>query len=80
MWSVGTFVVFLVDKRAAAGGSRRVRERTLHILAAMGGWPGTLVAMRVVRHKNRKVGFVAATLAIAAVHLAIAAAGLYSAR
>jgi uncharacterized membrane protein YsdA (DUF1294 family) len=70
--SVVAFVGFAVDKRAARGGrvgGRRIRERTLHGLEAVGGWPGALVAMVVLRHKNRKVGFVVVTCVIAAVHV-----------
>ena len=55
--SVVAFVVYAVDKSAAAGGRRRVPESTLHLLAWLGGWPGALVAQQVVRHKTQKVAF-----------------------
>jgi len=55
--SVAAFVAYAVDKSAAGGGRRRVSESTLHLLAGLGGWPGALVAQRVLRHKTRKLGF-----------------------
>lgn len=68
--SLATFVAFWLDKRLAQGGGRRIRERTLHLSAAIGGWPGALAAMHVLRHKNRKAGFVAAQFLIAFAHVA----------
>lgn len=46
-----------IDKRAAARGLRRVSEFKLILLAFLGGWPGTLVAMRWYHHKRRKTAF-----------------------
>lgn len=67
--SLITFIAFALDKRAAARGTRRTRERTLHLLELAGGWPGALAGMRFVRHKSRKWPFVLATATIAALHL-----------
>lgn len=55
--SVLAFVVYAVDKYAAVKGRWRVREATLHLLALAGGWPGALVAQRLLRHKTRKRAF-----------------------
>lgn len=55
--SAVTFAVYWFDKRLAQGGGRRIPENTLHWLALAFGWPGALVAQRVVRHKNRKGSF-----------------------
>jgi uncharacterized membrane protein YsdA (DUF1294 family) len=55
--SVAAFIAYGIDKSAAERGAWRTRERTLHLLAVIGGWPGALVAQTVLRHKSRKVSF-----------------------
>lgn len=57
--SLVTFIVYAVDKSAAQAGAWRVSERTLHLLALVGGWPGALVAHQVLRHKSAKAAFLA---------------------
>ncbi len=52
--SIAAFVAFAWDKDAAKQERRRVRERTLHTLTLLGGFLGTLLAMRLLRHKTRK--------------------------
>lgn len=52
-----TFVVYGFDKLAARRGGRRVRERTLHLLALCGGWPGALAGQQIFRHKTRNRTF-----------------------
>ena len=68
--SVAALVAYALDKSAARRGRRRVRERTLHALALLCGWPGALVAQQLFRHKRRKAGFVLVTWLIAAAHVA----------
>lgn len=55
--SLITFALYYFDKRAAIRGGRRTPENTLHILSALGGWPGAFLAQRIFRHKSSKTGF-----------------------
>ena len=55
--SLIAFVVYAVDKRAAATGRNRVPENSLHLLALAGGWPGAIVAQQSLRHKTAKRSF-----------------------
>jgi uncharacterized membrane protein YsdA (DUF1294 family) len=55
--SVAAVIVYAADKSAARRGDWRTPERTLHLLALVGGWPGALVAQRVFRHKSSKTSF-----------------------
>lgn len=57
--SVVAFLVYAIDKRAARKGRRRIPERTLHLIGLLGGWPGALLARKLIRHKTSKPGFVA---------------------
>jgi uncharacterized membrane protein YsdA (DUF1294 family) len=55
--NLATFVIFGLDKAAAADKRSRVPERALLTLAALGGSPGALLARPVFRHKTRKQPF-----------------------
>lgn len=55
--SLVTFISMAADKHAASRGARRTPERTLHLLELLGGWPGSLAAQRLLRHKNRDVRY-----------------------
>lgn len=55
--SVMTFIVYLVDKTAAQKNRWRIPEKTLHLLSLVGGWPGALLAQRLLRHKTQKISF-----------------------
>lgn len=52
-----TFTAFYVDKRRAVAGEWRVPERTLLLLATIGGWPAAKAAQLTLRHKTRKQPF-----------------------
>ncbi len=76
--SAVTFVAYGVDKRRAGSiGRRRVPERTLHLLALLGGWPGALLAQRRFRHKTKKASFRLAFWFVVLLHLTIVAGVVY---
>jgi uncharacterized membrane protein YsdA (DUF1294 family)/cold shock CspA family protein len=52
-----TFFAYALDKSAARNDRWRTPESTLHIFGLVGGWPGALVAQKVLRHKSKKVSF-----------------------
>ncbi|MBP1469031.1 cold shock and DUF1294 domain-containing protein [Candidatus Chloroploca sp. M-50] len=52
-----TALVYRFDKRQATQGQRRVPEATLHLLDALGGWPGALIAQWALHHKTRKAAY-----------------------
>lgn len=51
------FLAFGYDKFRAGRAGDRVPERHLLAVAAMGGWPGALLAMICFRHKTAKLSF-----------------------
>lgn len=55
--SLCTFALYFADKSAARANSARISERTLHIFALLGGWPGALAGQQLFRHKTRKQPF-----------------------
>lgn len=57
--SLVTFFAYGLDKSAARTNRWRTQEKTLHLFALAGGWPGAAIAQRVLCHKNRKTGFLA---------------------
>lgn len=55
--SVVAFLAYALDKSAARGGRWRTAESTLHGFGLIGGWPGALIAQKVLRHKTSKQPF-----------------------
>ena len=52
-----TFATYGLDKRAAIKHKPRTPERTLHLLALLGGSPAALLAQKTFRHKTAKRSF-----------------------
>jgi uncharacterized membrane protein YsdA (DUF1294 family) len=75
--SVASFAAFGFDKRRATTGGRRVPERTLLLLAFLGGWPGSILAQRQFRHKTQKVSFLFAFWAVVVLHVVLVGAVAY---
>jgi uncharacterized membrane protein YsdA (DUF1294 family) len=55
--SVVTYLVYRSDKSAAREGRWRTKESTLLLLGLLGGWPGAVLAQKVLHHKSRKTSF-----------------------
>jgi uncharacterized membrane protein YsdA (DUF1294 family)/cold shock CspA family protein len=53
-------LIYWADKSAAAQGKWRVSESALLLLGLAGGWPGAIIAQRLLHHKTRKRSFQAA--------------------
>ena len=55
--STCTLIAYKLDKTAAKHSHRRTPEKTLHILALIGGWPGAIIGQKLFRHKSKKLSF-----------------------
>ncbi|MHB8604013.1 MAG: DUF1294 domain-containing protein [Thermoplasmatota archaeon] len=58
-----------VDKALARRGARRVSERTLLLVAFVGGTPGLILAMIIAHHKTQKGSFLAKLLVLVAIQV-----------
>ena len=52
-----TYAMYAKDKAAARSDGWRTPESTLHLLSALGGWVGAMVAQTYLRHKSQKPEF-----------------------
>lgn len=66
--SLIAFVLYLHDKRSAMRSGWRTPEARLHLVEALGGWPGALLAQQLLRHKTRKFSFQALFWLIVVAH------------
>ena len=75
--SLLAFVFYGFDKRRARKDGRRVPEKTLHLMALFGGWPGALMGQRVFRHKTQKLSYRIVFWLCVMLHMVIVAAVVY---
>ena len=56
LFCINVFAIFITvhDKNAAKRGSWRTKERTLMLIAALGGAPAMYLTMLTIHHKTRK--------------------------
>jgi uncharacterized membrane protein YsdA (DUF1294 family) len=52
-----TYLAYVFDKAAALKGEWRTSESMLHLFSLVGGWPGAMLAQRMLRHKTQKQSF-----------------------
>ena len=76
--SLATFFAYGWDKGQAANGGRRTSERTLHLMAFMGGWPGAFFGQRQFRHKTQKMSFRIVFWLVVALHVGIVGTVAYA--
>ena len=74
--SLLTFLLYWRDKVKANRDEWRIAEKTLHLCSLVGGWPGALLAQRLLHHKSRKRSF--RIVFIATILLNIALVGAYT--
>lgn len=55
--SLAAFAAYATDKAAAKNGSRRLSEKSMHLISVMGGWPGAYLGQETFRHKTQKKSF-----------------------
>lgn len=75
--NIAAFAAFGVDKSRARRDKWRVRERTLFVLAILGGSLGAILGMRLFHHKTRHWYFRFGLPAILALQLMAVAALVY---
>ena len=71
-----TFGMYALDKSAAQQNQWRTKESTLHLCGIAGGWPGALIAQKVLHHKSRKPSFQTLLWITAALNCGVLLAGV----
>lgn len=72
--NVAAWIAYGLDKWKAKAGKWRIPERTLLLLALIGGSAGALAGMLLFRHKTRKTKFVVGVPVMFVAHCVILAA------
>jgi uncharacterized membrane protein YsdA (DUF1294 family) len=65
------FLAYYRDKQQAVRGLQRIPEARLHLYEFLGGWPGGLLAQRLIRHKSRKLSYRRQFWLIVTIHAAL---------
>lgn len=65
------FVLMFVDKKRAQNKQWRIKEATLFLSAAIGGSIGSMLGMKVFRHKTKHLSFLIGMPAIFIVQVAL---------
>ena len=68
--NAAAFLMMFLDKRFAVRGQWRIPEKTLFLLAALGGSLGGCLAMRLFHHKTRHRSFAVGFPLLLLVHAA----------
>jgi len=68
LFSLAAFLAYARDKYSAIHGTWRIPESSLHLLEAIGGWPGAYVAQQTMRHKTVKESYQITFWLIIAIH------------
>lgn len=55
--NLASFITFFIDKRKSIKNKWRIKESSLHLLSFAGGIYGSIAAMILFRHKNKKLKF-----------------------
>src|SRR5690554_1924215 len=50
-------LIMYIDKKKSKGNGSRINERQLFIVTALGGALGTIMGMKLLRHKSKKIYF-----------------------
>lgn len=66
------FVLMFVDKKRAQNNQWRIKEATLFLSAAIGGSIGSMLGMKVFRHKTKHWSFLIGMPAIFIIQVALA--------
>ncbi|WP_416189894.1 DUF1294 domain-containing protein [Neisseria sp. CCUG17229] len=76
--SIVSYLMYKFDKQIAQTTKKkrqtyqgRIPEKNLHILDALGGWPGALVSRTVYQHKTSKISFIRIFWLTVAINIAI---------
>ncbi|MEZ6059297.1 MAG: DUF1294 domain-containing protein [Planctomycetaceae bacterium] len=66
--SAAAFGLYGYDKLRAERDKSRISEKSLHLVALCGGWPGAVMGQQYFRHKTLKLTFRAMLAAIVLLH------------